>query len=103
VATDSRNRRDGRFVENLGYFIPAKDVIVLKQDRIDYWLSVGARLTDVAKHLVRTARKRPVVATLPAEKRRPSRSAEPKAATASSKPQVSEPDGQASPPETPSN
>jgi small subunit ribosomal protein S16 len=69
VATDSRNRRDGRFVENLGYFIPSKDVIVLKQDRVDYWLSVGAMPSGVASHLFRTARKRPVVATLPSRPR----------------------------------
>jgi small subunit ribosomal protein S16 len=76
VATDSRNRRDGRFVENLGYFIPSKDVVVLKQDRVDYWLSVGAETSEVASHLIRTARKKPVVATLPTEKK-PRRSAKP--------------------------
>lgn len=73
VATDSRNRRDGRFVENLGYFIPSKDVIVLKQDRVTYWLSVGAAQTEVAKQLIKRSRKTPVVATLPAEKKKPPR------------------------------
>lgn len=69
VATDNRKRRDGRFVENLGYFIPAKDVIVLKQDRVDYWISVGARVTSVASHLIRTAKNRPAVAVQPAKPR----------------------------------
>jgi small subunit ribosomal protein S16 len=85
VATDSRSARDGRFVENLGYFIPNKDVIVLKQDRVDYWLSVGAETSEVAKHVIRTARKRPVVATLaPEKKRRPK--AAPKAEGEGAKP-----------------
>lgn len=56
VAADKRARRDGRFVENLGYYIPNRDVLVLKQDRIDYWLSVGAQTTPVAKQLIRKAR-----------------------------------------------
>jgi len=56
VAADKRSRRDGRFVENLGYYIPNRDVLVLKQDRIDYWLSVGAQTTDTAKQLIRKAR-----------------------------------------------
>jgi small subunit ribosomal protein S16 len=56
VAADKRARRDGRFVENLGYFIPNRDVLVLKQDRIAYWLSVGAQTTSTAKQLIRKAR-----------------------------------------------
>jgi small subunit ribosomal protein S16 len=56
VAADKRARRDGRFVENLGYFIPNRDVLVLKQDRIAYWESVGAQATSTAKHLIRKAR-----------------------------------------------
>ncbi len=56
VAADKRARRDGRFVENLGYFIPNRDVLVLKQDRIAYWLSVGAQTTPTAKQLIRKAK-----------------------------------------------
>ncbi len=55
VAADKRARRDGRFVENLGYYIPARNVLVLKQDRIKYWLSVGAATTDVARRLIKRA------------------------------------------------
>ncbi|MEM7674888.1 MAG: 30S ribosomal protein S16 [Myxococcota bacterium] len=57
VAADKRARRDGRFVENLGYYIPARNVLVLKQDRIDYWLSVGAATTEVARRLILKAKK----------------------------------------------
>ena len=56
VAADKRSRRDGRFVENLGYFMPNRDVLVLKQDRVDYWLSVGAQATETARQVIRKAR-----------------------------------------------
>lgn len=54
IAIDERKRRDGRAIEILGYFNPrvVPPKIVVKQDRIDYWLSVGAQLTPgVAKLL----------------------------------------------------
>lgn len=56
VAADRRARRDGRFVENLGYYIPGRKVLVIKQDRVEYWLSVGAQPTDTAKDLIKKAR-----------------------------------------------
>lgn len=57
VAADRRARRDGRFVENLGYYIPGRKVLVVKQDRVEYWLSVGAQPTETARHVIRRARK----------------------------------------------
>lgn len=52
VATDSRNARDGRFLEKLGYYDPnhKPSKIVLKSDRVQYWYGLGAQLsTQVAK------------------------------------------------------
>jgi len=51
VATDSRNPRDGRFIEKLGSYNPllAKDAegrVKLNVERIQYWLSHGAQPTD---------------------------------------------------------
>lgn len=51
VATDSRNPRDGRFLEKLGTYNPllakdAEDRIVMNVERIQYWLSQGAQPTD---------------------------------------------------------
>ena len=48
VVADSRRRRDGRFIENLGTYDPLMNKdnpkrIVLKKERIKYWLSVGAK------------------------------------------------------------
>ena len=57
VAADRRARRDGRFVENLGYYIPNRKVLVLKHDRIDYWLGVGAQVTDTARGLINKSKR----------------------------------------------
>ena len=51
VATDSRNRRDSKFLEKLGTYNPLlkdddKNKIIIKQDRAEYWLSVGAIPTE---------------------------------------------------------
>lgn len=57
VATDSRSRRDGNFIEKLGYFIPERDVLVVDQTRIDYWLGVGAQTSETVKMLIKKNRK----------------------------------------------
>ncbi len=51
VATDKRNPRDGRFIEKLGTYNPMlpKDSgkrVTLVEDRIKYWLSVGAQPSE---------------------------------------------------------
>ena len=51
VATDSRNRRDGKFLEKIGTYNPLlnddnSEKLVIKKDRAEYWLSVGALPTD---------------------------------------------------------
>jgi small subunit ribosomal protein S16 len=57
VATDSRSRRDGAFLEKLGYFIPGPDTLVLKSDRVDYWLKVGALPSETVAHLIKISKK----------------------------------------------
>ncbi len=54
VATDSRAKRDGRFLEVLGTYDPLTDppTVNLKGDRIRYWLSVGAQPSDTVRHLI---------------------------------------------------
>ena len=51
VATDKRNARDGRFIERIGSYNPmlSKDDagrVVLKEERVKYWLGVGAQPSD---------------------------------------------------------
>lgn len=52
VVTDSRKRRDGNWIEILGYYNPLTNPETIKFDaeRLTYWKSVGAKLSDrVAK------------------------------------------------------
>ena len=52
VVTDSRKRRDGGWIESIGYYNPMANPVELKFDkeRLEYWKSVGAKLSDrVAK------------------------------------------------------
>jgi len=59
IATHSRTPRDGRFLEILGYYDPVKSPAVLhvKQERVDYWVSVGAQLSDTVASLLRRHKK----------------------------------------------
>lgn len=54
---DRRKSRDSRFIEQVGYYDPAKKpvVISLKKDRIDYWVSKGAVLSQTVKNLLKKA------------------------------------------------
>lgn len=57
VVTDKRNRRDGRYIERIGYFNPvAKGQEVrlhLDSERLKHWQSVGAQMTDRVATLVK--------------------------------------------------
>jgi len=54
VAVDSRKKRDGAYLENLGTYDGLKGVILnLDLDRVDYWISQGAIVSDTVKKLVK--------------------------------------------------
>jgi small subunit ribosomal protein S16 len=60
VATDSRNPRDGRFLEKLGTYNPllAKDSeerVKMNMERVAYWLSKGAQPTDRIARMLEAA------------------------------------------------
>jgi small subunit ribosomal protein S16 len=60
VATDSRNPRDGRFLEKLGVYDPmlAKDNekrVVMDLERVKHWLSKGAQPTDRLARMLESA------------------------------------------------
>ncbi|MBQ0754432.1 MAG: 30S ribosomal protein S16 [Gammaproteobacteria bacterium] len=61
VVTDSRNARDGRFIERVGYFNPqargGEIRLRLEEERLNHWLSVGAQTSDRVHSLVREFRK----------------------------------------------
>ena len=57
VVTDSRNRRDGRYIERVGFFNPlAKGAEVrlrFNQERLQYWLSQGAQTSERVTSLMK--------------------------------------------------
>ena len=55
VITDSRNARDGRAIEEIGYYNPVSEPVQLKinEERAKYWLSVGAQPTDTTRGLLK--------------------------------------------------
>ena len=61
VAADSRNRRDGRFLERVGFFNPVAsgnaETLRVAFDRVDYWVKNGAQLSDTVTRLLRDAKK----------------------------------------------
>lgn len=61
VVQDTLKKHEGDYLENLGWYDPLVkgDNFQIKQDRIDFWLSKGALISDTAKSLVRKNRKRP--------------------------------------------
>ena len=64
VVTDSRNRRDGRFNERLGFYNPnasgSEEVFRISQDRLNYWQSVGAQLSSTVARLANKSAKKSV-------------------------------------------
>lgn len=54
VATDSRNPRDGRFIEVVGTYNPLTNPVTVKfdEEKVMKWLSVGAKPTDTVKSLL---------------------------------------------------
>ena len=57
VAADSRNRRDGRFIERVGFYNPVagegQENLRLALDRVQHWVGKGAQLSDTAARLVK--------------------------------------------------
>ena len=61
VATDSRARRDGRYLERLGFYNPvarsSAEPVRLDLERVDHWLSNGALMSDRVKKIVKSYRR----------------------------------------------
>lgn len=59
VAADSRNRRDGRFIERVGFYNPVgnegQENLRIALDRIEYWTGNGAQLSPAVARLVKEA------------------------------------------------
>ncbi len=61
VVTDSRNRRDGRYIERVGFFNPVgkdhEENLRIDLERIDYWIGQGAQPSDRVNSLIKSHRK----------------------------------------------
>lgn len=57
VVTDSRNRRDGRYIERIGFFNPmargAEVRLSLNKERLQYWLGTGAQTSERVASLIK--------------------------------------------------
>jgi small subunit ribosomal protein S16 len=60
VVADTLKKHEGEYLENLGWYDPLVkgDNYLIKQDRIDYWVTQGARVSDTVKSIVRKNRLR---------------------------------------------
>ncbi len=67
VVSDSRVRRDGRFIERVGFYNPvasgAEQPLRVAFDRIEYWAGHGAQLSPTVARLVQQAKAATVTAT----------------------------------------
>ncbi len=61
VVTDSRNKRDGRCIERLGFFNPTakgqEEGLRLDLDRIEHWIGLGAQTSERVAKLIQQAKK----------------------------------------------
>ncbi|MAH55910.1 MAG: 30S ribosomal protein S16 [Pseudomonadota bacterium] len=61
VVADSRRARNGRFIENVGFFNPTAqgqaERLRLDLERVEYWVGVGASLSERVTTLVKEAKK----------------------------------------------
>ncbi len=59
VVTDSRNRRDGRYIERVGFFNPVasggEQRLEVARERVDHWLSRGAQASPRVAKLLKDA------------------------------------------------
>lgn len=61
VVTDSRNRRDGRYIERIGFFNPVArgqaERLRVDLERFDHWVGEGAQVSERVDHLIDESRK----------------------------------------------
>ncbi len=60
VVSDSKMPRDGRFIEEIGYYdpLPRDEKIEVKQERLDYWLKQGAQVSASLRSLLKRSQKK---------------------------------------------
>lgn len=60
VVSDSKMPRDGRFIEEIGFYdpLPKEDKLQVKETRLEYWLKQGAQLSTALKSLLKRAKRK---------------------------------------------
>ena len=60
VVSDAKMPRDGRFIEEIGYYdpIPAVEKFEVKKGRLDYWVKQGAQISVSLRSLLKRAARR---------------------------------------------
>ena len=62
VVADKRVRRDGRFIERIGFYNPSakesEEGLRVAQDRLSYWTGVGAQTSATVERLIKQAAKK---------------------------------------------
>ena len=57
VVADSHNRRDGRFIERVGFYNPVanekQERVLLQADRLNHWIAQGAQVSDAVAKLIK--------------------------------------------------
>ena len=52
VVMDQRSSRDGKAIEELGYYDPCKKIETIDLERADYWKSVGANISETVQDII---------------------------------------------------
>jgi small subunit ribosomal protein S16 len=66
VVADKRDRRDGRFIERIGFYNPiakgGEEMLRVAADRLTYWVGVGAQASPTVERLLKSQPTTPVAA-----------------------------------------
>ncbi len=59
VVADSHSPRDGRYIDQVGYYDPTKNpaIVELKKEKLDRWLQHGAQPSETVAQLIKRAEK----------------------------------------------
>jgi len=59
IVADTLKKHEGAYIENMGWYNPLASGknYMIKQDRLEYWLSQGARISNTVKSLIRKNKK----------------------------------------------
>ena len=60
VVSDAKMPRDGRFIEEIGYYdpLPKEEKLEVKKERLDYWVKNGAQVSVAVKSLLKRSEKK---------------------------------------------